>query len=642
MTEQKAITTNAYNIKRSEDISSFYMDNMSWPWANALRLYKNYFMYNMDTYARLYKNKEERRSCVISWITHTVQNASFNMLLESNTSVNIIRKTKESDNDESITLMKNFLQEVVDIFIPYQEAKEWYLDNMYSTMFDAMLLWYSHCHIDRIKVGSLWEKRNNKWVSMSIDTTEIYPSREYNNPFDSFYFGTWSLATWNNIFVKRKIVLRSVVKELCKRHNVARKEEWNKEIFSLSPIDYDAVKARMAHYAYSNLNVWTSGRSSSVWSFSEKFYFNRNSWHSDIVGDLAYSLQEWSNRVEITMVYWPTHIDYRLGRYFLYSKTRPIPYQGSLQSTARFKIIPWTHMGMWLWHVAQPIQIAFDKILNPRLDTVVMQASPAFLQRTWWGLFGDQKQYRVKPWAIYNVNEPEGQIVQMPMPMMGSSPYEELNVQFQSLNGMTGINPMSMWSQSKVERVSWSVQMQKASTENAMSPIIQSIEKTRWEQLKKSLIFAKVYRDEKMVDKVFWKNSAFAQIDLEDIVSDCSFIFTMRNEALESKANNVATLTQLMKTNAELSASGTDTWISTEKIAKMLIEKISWAFGDLSAETIMQASTNPEFVDDMVWQIPNTTWASGPREIEKAVRRAQTSWEWTVPPEMTTNSEWIN
>lgn len=139
-------------------------------------MYKNYFMYNGDMYSKLVKEKEERRSAIVSPTTHTYVNSTYNMLLDNIVTVDMRTVPNASDREAD----EEFLKEVTDIFIPYMEEKEGYVENMHSSMFDTVLLGCTSASLG-------WSDIDEKITYMSpssgsiegIKLSESYPVREY-------------------------------------------------------------------------------------------------------------------------------------------------------------------------------------------------------------------------------------------------------------------------------------------------------------------------------------------------------------------------------------------------------------------------------------------------------------------------------
>ncbi len=627
-------TTSADAIISAASINDMWRSNMSWFWASAMRIYWNYFMYNMDEYMKLKKDNETRRSCLKSPVTHTIMNTSFNMLLESNTTMNIYRKARKNESEEERKIDEDFLNEVVDLAIPYMESKSWYIDNMQSAWFDAMLLGFSHCSV------WWWENhlQRKDWKN-EINKKEWFPMWEYNSPFDNFYYGTNTIQSDNKIFIKRRIHSNSWIKkymELLQFPITKEIEEKLKEgNFYVSSFDYESLKTQMAYYSYSNLNVsWDLINSDSL-----LYGWTRN-W-ADILSDHSYDLKGEKNRSELLYVSDNTGTDVWLWDVLLWHTKRPFPINDVDNVTIKFKKIPWSNMWLGLWFVAQPIQKAFDSIINPRIDTTILQASPFFLQRAGSGLFTKTPIMKATPWAIYTVSDPVWAIIQWPVPVMWPGPREETEALFSMVQWSTGVNSMSMGMQQKVERVSGAVNLLKASIDNAQSPIMQSIEEARGKMLKRALIYMKVKYSDADVNEIFGEDSAFSKIKLKDLVYDYSFSFTMRNEQLESKTSDVNVLIELMKTNTNMWQNWVTTWISSEKIAKVILEKMNTHYWDLSAESVNAASQNIGLLKDAV-QGAQDTWPSFEQNILRQTRAAQMKWAWDVPPEMTSNAMWVN
>lgn len=180
-----------------------------------------------------------------------------------------------------------------------------------------------------------------------------------------------------------------------------------------------------------------------------------------------------------------------------------IPISGTEEVSMKFKEIPGSFLGLGIGTVAAPIQKAFDDILNPRIDSVIMAASPMYIQNSGASLFANKKTMRARPGIIHQSADPKNALIPVPIVESGSTAYRETDALLSMGNGATGINNLSLGMQQKVERVSGSVALLKASTDNAMNPLMQSIRSARGALLKRALILAKISWDKKRIDKVF-------------------------------------------------------------------------------------------------------------------------------------------
>lgn len=612
-------------------------------WWYALKMYKNYFMYNWDMYSDLVKHKEERRSAIVSPTTHAYMNSTYNMLLDNITTVDM--RTTNNDTDDSFD--KEFLNEVIEIFIPYMEEKEGFNEAMHSSFFDTTLLWCSP-----VWVGWTSVDKESKYISKatgSIETIQLKQSNpiwEYIWPFDNCFY--WSKTNYDKRnFIRRKLITKSTIKNMIKLWRKYLIPDDNEAVniqrvmttlnsatlFYHSTADFDSIKNHMAF-------IWNQNSFGS-WStkFNQTFFWGNGSHLYSITDDDGYSIKD--KMVEIIELDCDMGTKIYIAWEFLGIMPYSIPINGSQKLNMKFKEIPWSFQWLGIGTVAAPIQKAFDDILNPRIDAVIMSASPMYIQNSTWSLFANKKTIKTRPWEVLQSNDPRNALFPVPIQEVGGSAYRETDALMAMGNSMTGISNLSLGMQQKVERVSWSVSLLKASTDNSLNPLMNSIKATRWWFLKRALILCKTSWGKEEVDKVFWPDSKFSKISLNKLVNNYDFIYSMTSEALESKTADITQLMKILDFVASQEQNGKKVDISSEKLSEIILNKLNIAYGDLSQEatdTVMNMSGD-------VWLATDTVKAAtglNDRSIEKWMREMQGTGVGDIPPEMTTNSQWIN
>jgi len=628
---------------RKEDLMTIMTNHINTFWWYALKMYKNYFMYNGDMYNKLLKNDEAWRSAIVSPTTHTFVNSVYNMLLENIVTVDM----RTTNNEVDDTFDKEFLNEVIDIFIPYMEWQEGFTANMHSSWFDNVLLWSA--------ATSVWWVSIDKPISyISIATNSIekvqmkhsYPTWEYKSPFDHFFYGSQNRYD-KRFFIGRKLYSKSRIYDIMKTYakycmdseddkkaRTAKIKEYiqGNNTFYFSHADFDSIKNHMAF-------VWQqNGMITGSTEFNSSF-FGRNTALVSITDDNNFSIKD--KMVEVIYVNSIEWSKIFIAGQLLGTMPHSIPIMGTQEVNMKFKEIPWSFQGIGIGTVAAPIQQAFDDILNPRIDTVIMAASPMYIQNTGASLFANKKVIKARPWMIMTSADPKNAMVPVPIQSVDGSAYRETDALMAMGNGATGISTLSLWLQQKVERVSWSVAMLKASTDNALNPIITSNKIARGEHLKRALILCKTSWDEKAVEKVFGPNSKFSQISLDKLVNNYDFIYSMTNEALDSKTADITQLMKILDFVSEQEQQGKKTTISSQKLTEIILDKLNTTYGDLSEETVgkvNEMSQDPQFLTD----VAKTATGLTDTGVEEAMREMQGTGVGDIPWSMTTNANGKN
>ena len=318
----------------------------------------------------------------------------------------------------------------------------------------------------------------------------------------------------------------------------------------------------------------------------------------------------------------------------------------------QFIRVPWSIYGIGVGTITSPMQEVFDGILNSRMDNVSLVNNKIFIHVTSLDPLLSNKEFlELEPWLIIHTANKDAlqefgmsDIKQWPIIESGNL----MDLTMQTL----GTNGYQMGNQDKVERSAFGVEALQKSALSRIKWCIKSISKAMAFAAKYQLILSLEYTEKSMFERVLGKEWAakIQALDIEDVINDVDFDFSMDAMKVQSIANKMNQSIQLLTLAPKLVDAAGNPLVDVWPLFKFVLQ---WMWMDenmeLTEESIGVAvkkavATKKMFQDAQAeaagqwwpWWVP-TGWQAGwvpwLEQIQKMVAEQWqwgTSWWWII------------
>ncbi len=605
------------------DLQNFVRHEISLKNQYIIDILKNYYMYTNDRTMELIKDDEERRSNLKSPLTNMFCSKVTNMVLGMDmrfVATDLKLKDRPEDEKRLATEMLDVMDSVWRQPVSHNAFKD--------AIGDAVLfwrgiykIWYSYStHTE--KIIQKWWGTSDKLVTVS-DTPVIH----YVSPLN-FFIAPWANhLQWARFIAERKLMHDD---EILAEYGIfwltikAATRDWA-ENNTITNTDYESVKRNMPYY--------------------------NSSIKRDITDDATYNIKKKIREViEVSTPDWVT-------LYINWVKEWP---RGQLWPNRwyRYKLIQFkknqgTMFSLGLGVMMKPIQEAYDKIFNTRLDNVTLVWNKMFLYNDAFNISGNSRRLKLKPWMLHKVSDLDA-IKELNTWEIKESQYAETDALFSMLQAFSWVSSNALWLQNKVERTAWGAETLENAGDDTVKPLVDSIIENVAETMREVMLLALYYMEDEQFDKILWKDNILKNMDMQILLDDFDFDFYMESQHHKKSAVERQQLMTFLQSIMQMTDAAGRPVANVRAIAEKLWDSYDMEWNPILWTEDFEADV--EKGEIFKWDVqakaqaaaqqgqtppPAPSWV--PTDWGNAELRNLQQLGWAnIPPELSSNNKWIN
>lgn len=599
-------------IKRT-DIQNMLKSEIDSRYNYIIELYKNYFMYNRDRQKQLEKDWDEWRTNIKSPLTYQYANAAYWLFLDSDVrfvAMDVNWKYDVDDNTwKSVT---DEMVELADYFYSNWQVRDEFL----SQVFDTILLWYWYSKDSFLYKENVIHYKDKNLQPKSVNVKQELPTVEYVSPFSLFFPPNTKKLSDARFIIERKLMPAASIEEKYWYLWLQLDEDYVERYWEyISYKDYEAVKVNLPFY--------------------------NNAEGTNILEDDTFNIK--NKFLEVIEVNTKEHTSIFINWVYHWSWRKSLIYDDYPYYLFNFKKIPWVSHSIWVGYVVKPLQQVYDEILNSRQDNVKLSQNKMIFVDPKVDMFGKWDVWKIKPWKVYKVSDPQRNIMPFELGWPWQSEYHEIDALFEMIEAAIGISWPMLWTQRKVERSATWAELLKNAAVKQMKPLLDSVSNEFARIMKHWIVNALVYMDRDTFDKILWEDNKLKDLDVADVINDFDFRFEMTSMKSQSLSVEREQLMQLIQMSNTFVAPDGRQLIDMQKVLDRLLETFNFdnnlklskeEFADRLSATQEAKQEAQEQLQE--WQNPKNDSQQRMSNLQR-----QAWWGW-VPPEQSSNPEWSN
>lgn len=653
-------------IKNFSDIKTFVSNDLATRIPHLDQINKNYYLFSLDRLQYLKQNKEDWKSNIKSLVTKMFADRTSGMLKGLDLDQEYVDVSKERTPED-----KRKLSEEVMLILQHHRRQE-----DFSTTNDDIVSDISKEGLGNVKVefadtesvknfpaidreaSREKEKIIYKNKELSYKTQRVKLSRISNYNYFLDYHAKPDRVRWK---IERHLWSDDDIRAFGGKFEgfTYDLDAVKKEPDYISRIDYEA---RKAFYAYANQKKKTlqkdlTWKDNNVTRYID--YADITDPEKDFNYDQMFQIKEGMNIREVILVNTVDQVDIWVNGVFHGSFPNPNPLEGYNTKECAYRRIEGTCLGIGVGHATMPIQQTLDTLDNSRIDNVLMSVHKVFKKRSPTSSISKttNNEVTVRPWYTFFLWEGED-IEVMNMGDVPASSYRENDLQFSMLQGTMNLGQNALGMQGRVERVAWVVNLLEDAKDSQTNDFLNNYIRLRDWIDRSILILCSLMMSDEELEKILWTDNIFSTIDPQEFIDNITIINKADSMKDKFDAIRVQTFINFLNTvGGMVDDTGrpilnsrefvieiadmlgiTEDVINTEEV-QTAIDGVLWGGGDPDVIP-PEGGWEQGGMAALMGQIDPMAQQQWDNIVEQA--RAMQGMAWAVPPEMTTNAEWVN